>query len=515
MRSILKNIPVLFLLASCASPKISNLEKGRYTFNENATSNTIEVSVSRLPIAVEESVQPKPITFLDMRDSLPHLYMNLLSSKISNADTFIIRLSKPILPTSKNQGEKKQTNYTEYRVQFVFNNLKKYYNDERLMHPNTRLEFLTTYLSLPVGSAATFYNINKLQNEFEEIDLGTLSRDQTVSLNAKLNVSGGLGGGYENNSSNKAISINNRENSTGNNVYDADGNLIGTINYKGIITSTNEGNTSNKSTAEAKINAALEGAYQNSETIKEAIAVQLKRLRTGFNFSERNLVIAQRGRLSGDISDNIYVTATLKVSNSNNVFTLPVYSFEKLYNENNQPNIADKLLFSKREVNFVPCDNAADITFTTKYEGAIRSVRNLWLNAGTNALEYDDKVTFYRIGTTTGAPLTIDKSEYCKNAYKFIATDASGARYILKIADPSHRELDVFIDDYPQLLWQWLIDNLSNPIAGNLNTTRFILYFEKIDLTKQQIPIVKQNMTPTDIATLRTITGITIEKRNP
>jgi hypothetical protein len=192
-----------------------------------------------------------------------------------------------------------------------------------------------------------------------------------------------------------------------------------------------------------------------------------------------------------------------------------VYSFEKLYNENNQPNIADKLLFSKREVNFVPCDNAADITFTTKYEGAIRSVRNLWLNAGTNALEYDDKVTFYRIGTTTGAPLTIDKSEYCKNAYKFIATDASGARYILKIADPSHRELDVFIDDYPQLLWQWLIDNLSNPIAGNLNTTRFILYFEKIDLTKQQIPIVKQNMTPTDIATLRTITGITIEKRNP
>lgn len=514
MKSILKNFPLVFLLASCASPKISNLEKGRYKYKENAPSNIIEVSVSRLPTTVEEFVQPKSTTFLDMRDSLPHLYMNLLSSKISNADTFIKLLSKPIIPQSKNQVENKKTNYTEYKVQFVFNNLKKYYNNGRLMHPNTRLEFLTTNLSLPNSSPATFYNINKLQNEFEEIDLGTLSRDQTVSLNAKLNVSGGLGGGYENNSGNKTINTNNRENSTGNNVYDADGNLIGTINNKGVFTSTKEGNTSNKSIAEAKINASLEGAYQNSETIKEAIAVKLKRLRTGFNFSDRKLVIAQRGRLLGDISDNIYVTATLKVTNSNNVFSLPVYSFEKLYNESNQPNIADKLLFSKREVNFVPCDNAADIIFTTQFEGAIRSVRNLWLNAGTSTLEYDDKVTFYKIGTTIGAPLTIDKNEYCKNAYKFIATDVSGARYILKIADPSHSEVNVFVDDYPQLLWQWLIDNLSNPIAGNLNTIRFSLYFEKIDSSKQQIPIVKQNMTPTDIATLKTLSSIMIEKRN-
>lgn len=501
------------MLASCASPKISNLEKGKYKYKDNAPANTIDVSVSRLPTAIEESVPPKSTYFLDMRDSLPHIYMKLLSSKINVADTFISSLYKPIIPVNKSQSEKKQTNYTEYKVQFVFNNLKKYYNDKRLMHPNTRLEFLTTYLSLPIGSAATFYNINKLQNEFEEIDLGTLSKDQTVSLSAKLNVSGGLGGGYENNSSNKTIKTNNRENSTGNNVYDSDGNLIGIINNKGVFSSTNEGNTSNKSSGDAKISAALDGAYQNSETIKEAIAIKLKRLRTGFNFSERNLVISQRGRLSGDISDNIYITATLKTSNPSNVFTLPVYSFEKLYDDNNQPSIADKLVFSKREVNFVPCDYATDITFTTEYEGAIRSVRNLWLNSGTNALEYDDKVTFYKIVKTKGQPFTIDKNEYCKNSYKFIAIDASGARYILKITDPSQRELNVFIDDDPQLLRQWLIDNKSNPVAGNLNTTRFGLYFEKIDATRQQIPIVKPNMTLNDISALRTITEITIEKR--
>src|SRR5690606_18327301 len=144
--------------------------------------------VSSLPITVEEFTRPKSTLFLEMRDSLPHLYMKLLSDKIGDADTFISQLSRPIIPALKGQSNLKQTNYTEYKLQLVFSNLKRYYNDKRLMHPNSRLEFLTTYLSLPVGSAASFYNINKLQNEFEEIDLGTLSRDQTVSLNAKINV---------------------------------------------------------------------------------------------------------------------------------------------------------------------------------------------------------------------------------------------------------------------------------------------------------------------------------------
>lgn len=502
---------MLLLVASCASPKISNLEKGRYKYSkETVPTDVITVSVSRLPISIEESTQPKPTMFLDMRDSLPHLYMNLLSSKISNADTFTTRLSKPIIPVSKSQDAKKQKDYTEYKVQFVFNNLKKYYNDKRFMHPNTRLEFLTTYLTLSDNSPVIFYNINKLQNEYEDIDLGTLSRDQTVTLNAKLNVTGGLGGSYENNTGNNTTNTNNRESSIGNNVYDADGNLIGSINNKGTFTSTNVGNNSKKSTAQAQINATTEGSYLNNETIREAIAVKLKRLRTGFNFSERSLTIAQRGRILGDISDNIYVTTTLKVANPAKVSSVPVYSFEKLYGESNQPNNADKLIFSKRLVSFVPCDNASNITFTTEYEGAIRSVRNVWPYTGANALEYDDKVEFYKIPKTAGQSFTIDKNEYCKDAFRFIATDTSGSKYTLKILDPYLIEVDVFIDDNPFLLNKWLIEQCFNPIAEKLNSKIFTLCFEKQDQTRKRIYVVKNGMTPNDIAMLKTIAKIEV-----
>ncbi|MEA5260315.1 hypothetical protein VB264_21125 [Arcicella aquatica] len=508
------NILVLLLiLASCASPKISNLERGRYKY-ATAPKNCLDVTVSILPTSTEESVQAKPVTFLDMRDSLPHLYMKLLSSKISNADTFISRLSKPIIPIAKVSTQNKQTDFTYYKVQFVFNNLKKYYNDERLMHPNTRLEFLTTYLALPKESAVTFYNINKLQNEFEEIDFGTLSRDQTVSLNSKLSASGGLGESYETNSGNQTTNTSNVDIGKEKKAYDSDGNVIGVVNRKGGLTSLDESTYSKKATAEAKVNGALDGSYQNSETIKEAIAVKLKRLKTGFNFSERELVIAQRGRAAGDISDNIYVTATLKVDNQRNVLPLPVYSFEKLYDENKQLNIADKLLFSRREVNFVPCDGAKDLTLTTCYEGAIRAVRNVWLKTGSNALEYDDRVTYYKIDEEEGRYLKIDKNVYCKNAYKFIA-DVSGVEYTLKIADPIPRELDIFIDDSPELFRQWIIDNLEKPVASNLNTTRFSLYFEKNETPRVQIPFVKQNMTPANIIALSAINGIKIVERNP
>ncbi|GEM_PF-4237776 len=515
MKNILKIIPLLVLVISCASPKISNLEKGRYRYEESAPTNILDVSVSMLPISSPEPVILRETNFLDIRDSLPHIYMKVLASKIDNADTFISSLSKPILPKPKDQDVKKQTNYTYHKVQFVFNNLKKYYNDKRLMHPNTRLEFLTTYVSLPPNSVATFYNINKLQNEFEEIDLGSLSRDQTVALNAKLNVSGGLGGSYENNSGNTTNTNSFQENGREKTVYDDNGNIIGFINNKGTFTSVHNDTSSKKTGGEAKVSATLEGSYQNSETIKEAMAVKLKRLNTGFNFSDRKLAIAQRGRVSGDISDNIYVTTVLKISNTKNVFSIPAYSFDNLYDEQNEPMIADKLIFKKREVSFVPCDSAQNIDLSISYEGAIRAVRNLWLNSGSNALEFDDKVTYYKINNSSADSLSIDKNEYCKDVYKFVAEDFFGNFYTLKIADPNHGELDIFIDDDPKLFRQWMIDNLENMNVKSLESSRFTLYFQKNGERGNIIPFVKKNLTSEDLKKIQSIKNIEIKKRNP
>jgi hypothetical protein len=514
MRNRYMLIAMLFMFSSCAGPKISNLEKGRYRYNNQAPSDALDVSVSILPITAVTAEKAKPVTFLDMRDSLPHLYLKILASKLPNADTLISRLSIPIIPASKVNSERKPTDYTEHKVQFVFSNLKKYYNVKELMHPNTRLDFLTTYLEIPLGAGIAFHNINRLQNEFDEIDFGMLSRDQTVALSAKMAVNGGLGSAYQNDYGDKISNTSGGERNSGKTIYDDDGNIVGTINSKGTFSSANDETSSKKTTGEAKISAALEGSYQNTETIKEAVAVKLQRIRTGFSFSKNKMTIAQRGRPAGDISDNVYVTATLKIANTKNVFSLPVYNFDKLYDNNNQANPVGEMSFAKRIVNFVPCDSATDIVFTTKYEGSIRAVRNSWPKAGANALEFDDKVTNYRVVATSGEPIKLDKNVYCKNAFKIVAYDVAGNVYDLWISDPTHHEVDIFIDDSPELLRQWLIDNWTEPDIARLSTTRFTLYFKDFK-TAKRIFFAKKNMSDNDIADIGTITRIVLEKRMP
>lgn len=501
-------------MAACASPKLSNLEKGTYRFSQEvAPTDIVRVKVGVLPIVQEEKEQPKATTFLDMRDSLPHLYLKLLASKIKDPDTFISRLSRPVIPLEKKgAAAKKQTDYTEYKVQFVLSNHKRYYADKRFMHPNTRLEALSTDLTIAEGGPIRFYNINKLQNEFEDIDLGSLSRDQVVSVGAKLGLTGGLGGTSENTSGDKSTTSNSGEKTKGKTAYDADGNVIGTISKKGTFSSVDEGSSGNKTTAQANIGGSAEGSYQNSETIKEAIAVKLKRLKTGFSFSDKTLTISQGGRPSADISENTYVTATLKVSDPKNTMSLPVWAFGKLYDEKGKPIAADKLSYEKRTAKFVPCDSAKDISIKTEYEGAVRAVRNIWGRSGNNALEYDDKVAFYRIDKANADPIVIDKNVYCKNAYNFVIIDAATKKkFILKIADPSHNELAVFIDDDPGTFLQWLTDNKAEPDKKRLSSSKFSLYFD--DDRGNTIPFVRDKITDSQIEAIRKLGRITSEER--
>ena len=216
----------------------------------------------------------------------------------------------------------------------------------------------------------------------------------------------------------------------------------------------------------------------------------------------------------GDISDNIYVTTTLKVSNPNNVFTPNVYDFDKLFSPSGEPIKADDLTFSTRTVSFVPCDKALDITMTVNYEGALRVPGNENKNTGENALEYDDKVTFYKLENKSGGSLQFDKNLYCKNVYKIVAKDPSGESYVLKVAAPVPEELVVFVDDKPEVLLQWVREQLDNPVSTNLLTRKYKMYFENIR-TKSKVYLVNVSISPAEILTLKSLNDVKAEKRLP
>lgn len=502
-----------FFLFSCAEPLISNLQKGSYKYSA-ATDDVLGVSIGIMPVQKAKEEEEKPKTFLDLRDSLPHAYMRLLSSKEPNPDKFINYLHKELSTIPKKPAEKKPTDFTTYKFLLNFSHWNKFYNNTLYMHPNTRLEYLTTYLNIPANSAIGFYTIDRLENEFDEIDLGTLSRDQSVTFNAKLTGELGTGSTVSNTASGKTTGTSGGNIIGKTNVYDEKGSVIGTLDNTSTAGNTKEGSNTNTVTGTANAKANGEIGYLNNETIKEAVAVKLKRLRTGFSFSNSELVIAQRGRPLGDISYNTFVTVTLKVSNPTNVFPLFVYNFDAAFESNGIPIKADKLNFTRRLINFVPCSRATDIQLTTRYEGAIRAVGNNEENTGENALEYDDKVTFYKFDKSQENSVNIDKNMYCKRAYKIVAKDAASNNYVLKIANPVPEELDIFMDDKPELFLQWILEQQSNPIKANLITSRFRIYFENT-ATKARVFLNKDALNASELAAISDLKDIKLEIRNP
>lgn len=498
------------LFSACSKPLISNLQKGPYEYKD-APESLLGVSVGVTPVQKAPEELEKPKTFFDLRDSLAHIYLKIVASQVRHPDSLIKYLAKPIIDAPKKAAQSKPTDFTQYKVRLNFAHWNKFYNSASFMHPNTRLEYLTTYLTIPSG--VSLYSVDRLENEIDEIDLGTLSRDQTVTFNTKLTGEYGAGSTFNNIANIKNTSASSNGTVGKETVYDGKGNAIGTIDKTFSNGGTQEGGKTTTTTGSANAKLAGELGYLNNETIKEAVALKLRRLRTGFSFSDKQLVIAQRGRPLGDISYNTIVTVTLKVSNYGTVYSPKVFDFEKLFTDAGDPVIANNLIFSLKGINFVPCDTATDITISTKYEGAIRAAGNETGNTGENALEYDDKVTFYRIKEKAGDTVLIEKNLYCKKAYRVTATDSTGNRYILYMAAPNPEELLLFSEDKPEVFLQWVREQRENPVSANLTTSKFKMYFEKSG-GGARIFLVKNGLSGSDINSIKTLNDIKLEIRN-
>lgn len=504
--SLLLGFLLVYLMPACSpKPMISNLHKGPYQYAD-APPNILKVTVGILPIPKTEPEKEKPRMPWDLRDSLPHTLIKTFGAK-DNADALMKLMAAQIPALEKKEPAPLPTDYTQYKVLITFSNIKRYFIDHRFMHPNTRLEFLNISLKTANNSNFSFYNIDKLVNEFEEIDLGALERNESITFNAKLAGQGELGSSFENSTSNAYQNSQITKDGLDAPVYDGKGNVVGTIKTSGEFTSGSNRTSASKATGGAKAAAQAEASYLNTESIKESINVKLKRMKTGFSFSSNQIVISQRGRVGGDISDNVYVTATMRLTSTIGGDSKDVFKFTNLFDDNRQQTPADKLNFSMRNVNYIPCKPANAVSLTTKYEGAIRAVGNNWKKTGENSMEYDDDVTYYKIAEANGESLKIDENVFCKKVYKITANDGNG-ELTLRISSPTDKELNLFSDDSPELMLQWVIDAVKNPTTALLNTGKFNLYFERTGPAAKRIFLTKSSLTATNIAEIKTLVDI-------
>lgn len=507
-------VMVLTTIIGCKAPTPVLSKLHTNLIGNDTTSNLIlDVRVGLTPFKASVSAPEKPQLLWELQDSLPHHLIKVIAAKATNPDEIVALMSKPVRVQKEDPPKELPSTYTEYKVRLVFSNIKRYFIDKRFTHPNTRMAYLNTYVTIPeTENRIAFQSIDKMENEFEEIDLGNISRTQSVTFNAKLTATGQIGTSVDNTNTNSSDTNRDRSNGNEKKVYDENGNVIGTVNNAGKLTSVNKSSNTTTTKNGASANATGELAYQNAETISEARQVKLQRMKTGFSFAPHEIVVSQEGRQNGDISNNVFVDAMLKFNGSDLTNEKKVYTFKNLLNDSFQPNEADKLLFSKRLVSYVKCSDAKPIILQVKFEGQLRAVESLKEQPGDNALEYDDKVTMYHLPKKDGANVKIDPFLFCKYVYKVMAQTEDKA-VNLRIFWRSDEELNFFSDDKPEEFLGWLKLMIDKGDPKSLSTEKFTMYFETGPNPNDRIYVTKKEMKPEDIRKLKALKDIQLEVR--
>lgn len=482
MRNILSLCVVAFLITACASTKITNWDSGgnyKY-FDENGREQSddkklidpLMVNVSLLPLpkpATEEPENPK--TFFDLDKKVQNELLRTLNSNTTKNKEILDAMASNLYQIKDNDSNiELPTDYTKIQLRAVFSNIKQYFNDKRLVHPNTRLAFLNTTLCLD-ETQFQIYSIDKLENDIETIDLGTLNRENNVQFKSNL----------EAGTSTDITDTNNETSNTTDNFEETDQNQV-------KHSKTNTKNTeSNKSiTSKNGINGKV--SYDIEDKIKEAMNLKLKRMKTGFSLTNgKKLTIMQQGSLLNDISDNTIVTLTLKekeenLKNKNNVvrFTINEDSLEKAK-------------INMRAIQFFSCNKVNDIKLTTSYNGLIRSAksRGNWLGVAqsrNNILEFDDKVSYYKIISDTmkeNDSIIFSKNNFCKQLLRIQIKYSSHTAYFY-IQPKGKSTQALLFEDYQQAsIFINYIDKLFQLYINSKKTeddVKKIFYIENFEI---------------------------------
>jgi len=507
----MRKLPLLLIIAaliqSCVTPKLTNLHRGKYTVeNLSTVENILKVNVKIIPLPKPPAVaKEKPKYFFDLNDSTETRYLEIVSEMVgSDPDKLIEHLKEPIYEPKKSESNLKN-DFSLIKARFYLNNVKKYYNlgksNTRFIHPNTRLSWLTTTLNLSSDSPIEIVTIDRLESEYELINLGSIERNQSATFNSKISAQYGVtaqtNGGTTSGRESKPTS----GNTAVQNIYDANGNLVDSSTTSASDTSTNTKSLSNSKANGVTAGVGGEVGYANTEAIKEAFNIAYNEFKTGFSFESDNLTISQKGRMFSDISNSVIVSATLKPKSPG--FTR-VHTFKNLFKKNIE-NSADELIVTDRAIKYIPCDSTnlnLGSEIKVSYDGLLRTAEND--GEGNNRLEYDDLVKYYVFksdSTKNINTVVIDLSEYCKKVYELWALFEDGSEQILKINNPLRQSALFLEDEIPLELYKWILMVVKNPTKAKLETNKFSMYFDGEGNTEKTY-LVNFKMQPDDITKL-------------
>jgi hypothetical protein len=493
----------LLLIIGCASPKLTNLDRGRSAYEVmeyNKTSTPLVVSASVLPVVPQAPQVAAPkLFFYDLKDSVPHTLINALEKKTESADTLIKLLKTNLAPSISETvcTNTVKTDFTKIKVRILFTNTKYYFRHKEFTHPNTRLAYLNTILKLK-NSDFEISGIDKIENEEEAIDLGSLSRDQNVTFGLK----GKAGTDISNENTNTSDETDSLNRNIGfessKTLYDENGNPVKLMARNNGVNRSKTNSENNIFNKIFKGNLSAEADYNNQETIKEALALKRNRIKTGFSFNNKSITISQSGSPLTDINHNVVVTATL-AAKSNVVKNQNVYSYYSLVTKDAKLLWPKDVEFNKFTYSFIKCNNSqtADscstpdtkITFTLDWEAQLRAVKQQ--RRGRHFLDFDDKVTNYYISKNSdnqkdaGTAFSINLNNYCKRNYK-IQARIDNKEYVLVIQSAflSEPEKMVFTSDKIEGMVFWLQTILKEANEANkeqlVNQKRTQLFFESI-----------------------------------
>lgn len=471
---------IVIFIFGCASPKITNLSRGKYIYEKYSPNTILDVNVSLLPTSIFSASLP-PIAqvpyFASLRDSLPHVFLRVIGAKADSIQQILDALKVPLFPEPIITGTyvPQDNNHQQFTIRWLFSSIKKYYNDPACLHPNTRLEFLNATLSLSDTSNIEIFSIDRIENEAEQVDLGTLQR--TSESTFQSGITGNLGG-YGLNTREYAQGLVGEESNGqqgGSNVYNEGGQLIGHLDQNGNLKSTNTTNNASKSEVRLGADVTANASVNMKNTMNEAMNLKFKRLKTGFSFGPHQLTVSQRGAPMMEIYDNVIVTTTLKAHDSI-TRRKASFAFSDMYRDPYNLLPVDSVDVARKYYNYVPCDLVSNLTPELHFEGALRMVKNN--KRGRNILEYDDDIT-YRVFSDTTQDIEISKFSFCENVYELkIKLSGQNIEYPIRIETSQFNErLLMHQSDNPWSFIVWLYSIFKLPDPKLMTSKKFKLYF--------------------------------------
>jgi len=499
-------VVVSTLLESCktASPRLTNAHAGKYKIGTIPSGDFLDVQVAVVPIIPPKSEAEKLKTFFDLRDSIPQTFLRVLGDEVTTGADLIKFIKEPLSVKSEQSPGKLKTDFATQKVRFVMGNIKNYQvlaseDYPEFVHPNTRLAWLNTQLDFS-GTDFQIVSIDKLESEFEEIDLGAVARTQEASFTSKLTGQYGITNVSGNKNTSGSESVGTGASGSVKNVYDKDGNVLGSISTGTTSSDTISSGSENSNSSTRGLGANGEVGFSNKEIIAEALQVRLKRLKTGFVFNKESITISQHGSNLLDISDNVVVTASIYPKTG--VRPDQVMNFSGLFKDY-VPQDASKIKMNRRGIKYMDC-TSRDVDVMVSSKGMMRAVQNKM--RGDNILEFDDKVIYYPFDLSAKSSKTsITNWTNCTTVYRVKYEDPAGKIYYLKAGVGIGKEVH-FVNEEKDLFDGWLRFQLANPVATKLTHPSLQVYLEEqttIGAPRQRIDIIGPAINATKAAKVK------------